>query len=101
MERLPEPRPGPLTDREREALAQLAAHESAADPDFARRLGARPPRRGGRVPWLVAAALAVIGVALLLVPGPWVLAGVATLVIVVVPVALIAWALGQGDRPPM
>lgn len=101
MERLPEPRPGPLTDHEREVLARLAAHESAADPDFALRLGARPRHRAGRVPWLVATALAVIGAALLLVPGPWVLAGVATLVIVVVPVALIAWALSQGDRPPM
>ena len=47
MERLPEPRPGPLTDRERQALAQLAAHESAADPEFAAGAGCRGwwPRR--------------------------------------------------------
>jgi Flp pilus assembly protein TadB len=101
MERLPEPRRGPLTDHERQVLARLAAHESDADPAFARRLSERPGRRSGRVPWLVAAVLAVIGVALLLVPGVWVLAAVATIVIVVVPVALIAWALSQGDRPPM
>ncbi|GAA4882005.1 DUF3040 domain-containing protein [Actinomycetospora straminea] len=100
MERLPEPPHGPLTERERAALARLAECEAAADPRFARRLGGRPARRAGSVPWLVVGVLAVVGVALLVVPGVWVLAGVATAIIVVVPVALIAWALKQGDPPP-
>jgi Flp pilus assembly protein TadB len=98
MERLPEPPHVPLTDREREALDRLAAHESAADPGFARRMRGRA--RASGVAWLVVAALAAIGVALLVVPGVWVLATVATLVLVVVPSVLVAWALRQGDLPP-
>jgi Flp pilus assembly protein TadB len=89
----------PLTHHERVVLDRLAAHESAADPGFARRLR-RHPGHGAAVPWLVGAALAVVGVALLLVPGLWVLAAVATLVLVVVPSVLVAWALRQGDLPP-
>jgi type VI protein secretion system component VasF len=91
----------PLTRREQELLAQLAAREAGADPAFARRMGGvRPGRRGSSVPWLVVGALAVIGVALLVVPGVYVLAAVATAVLLVVPVALIAWAMHQGDPPP-
>ncbi|GLZ44917.1 hypothetical protein Acsp06_11020 [Actinomycetospora sp. NBRC 106375] len=97
MESLPEPRPSALTDRERVALDRLAAHETAADPGFARRLRGRRTRFS---PWLVVAGLAIIGVALLLVPGVFVLAAVATLVLVVVPAVLVAWALRQGDLPP-
>ncbi|MEJ2888569.1 DUF3040 domain-containing protein [Actinomycetospora aeridis] len=89
----------PLTRREQELLAQLAAREAGADPAFARRMDGLPARRGGGVAWLVVGALAVIGVALLVVPGVYVLAAVATAVLLVVPVALIAWAMHQGDPP--
>lgn len=96
----------PLTHREQELLAQLATHEAGADPAFARRLRGDPPARSpGRpraVRRLVAGVLAVLGLvvlALLLVPGVFVVAAVATAVLVVVPVALIAWALRQGDPP--
>jgi len=92
----------PLTRREQELLAQLAAREAGADPAFARRLQGRPVRRAGRpgrAPWVLVAVLAVLGVALLVVPGVFVLAAVATAVIVVVPIVLIAWALHQGGPP--
>ncbi|MDD7938012.1 DUF3040 domain-containing protein [Actinomycetospora lutea] len=90
----------PLTRREQELLAQIAAHEGGADPAFVRRMGGRPPRRRrSRAPWFVLAGLLVVGVALLVVPGVFVLAAVATAVLVVAPVALIAWALHQGGPP--
>jgi len=89
----------PLTRREQELLAQIAAREAGDDPAFVRRMGGHPARRrAGRAPWIVVGLLAVVGVALLIVPGVFVLAGVATAVLVVAPVALIAWALHQG--PP-
>lgn len=88
----------PLTPREQEMLAALAAREAGADPGFARRMGGRAAPLAGWVPYLVVAALAVVGVALLVVPGVMLLAAVATAVLVVAPVALIAWALHQG--PP-
>lgn len=90
----------PLTRREQEMLGRLAAREELADPGFAARLrGQRARRRRARWGWLLVAVLAALGVALLVVPGVLVLAGLATAVIVVVPIALIAWALHQGDRP--
>jgi hypothetical protein len=93
----------PLTRRGQEILAQIAARETDADPAFVGRLGGGPPRprrRTPRVRWLVAAVLAVVGVALLIVPGVLVLAGVATAVLVVAPVALIAWAMHQDPPRP-
>ncbi|MFC5137299.1 DUF3040 domain-containing protein [Actinomycetospora rhizophila] len=92
----------PLTRREQEMLARIAACETDADPAFVDRMGGGPARRPRRratwAPWFLVALLAVVGVALLVVPGVLVLAAVATAVLVVAPVALIAWALHQG--PP-
>ncbi|TDQ52785.1 DUF3040 family protein [Actinomycetospora succinea] len=91
----------PLTRREQELLAALAAREEVVDPAFARRLRDLPgrrPRRAG-LAWLLVGVLAVVGVTLLVVPGVFVLAAVATAVLLVVPVALIAWAMHQGDPP--
>ncbi|MEJ2863162.1 DUF3040 domain-containing protein [Actinomycetospora flava] len=90
----------PLTGREQELLARLAAHEAGADPAFARRLRGEAERKAGKAPWVLAGVLAVLGVALLVVPGVFVLAAVATAVLLVVPIVLIAWAMRQGGPPP-
>lgn len=95
------PAESPLTEHERVVVATIAAHEGAADPAFARRLTAPPGRvRAGRAPFLVVAALAVVGVALLVLPGAWALGIVAVGVLLVAPACLVAWALRQGDLPP-
>ena len=107
------PLPPPhLSGAERDALAAIAAHERAADPDFARRLaavtpdpgpvGAAPPGAGRlahpRTLVLVAALVALVGLALL--PGPWLLAVAVVAVLVVIPTALVTWALRQGRVDP-
>ena len=89
----------PLTRREQEMLDRLAAHEAGVDPAFARRLRGLSARRSGKVAWLLVGVLAIVGVALLVAPGVVVLAAVTTAVLLVAPVALIAWAMHQG-RPP-
>jgi Flp pilus assembly protein TadB len=92
------PAGSPLTDRERLIVETIADRERAADPAFARRLAA--PSRASRRPALLVAALAVLGLALLVLPGLWVVAVVAVAVLIVVPAFLVAWALRQGDLPP-
>lgn len=92
------PAGSPLTDRERLIVETIADCERAADPAFARRLAARSP--ASRRPALLIAVLAVLGVALLVMPGLWVVAVVAVAVLIVVPAFLVAWALRQGDLPP-
>ena len=73
----------PLTPREQEMLARIAACETDADPAFVGRMGGGPARRPRRrrswVPWCVVVLLAVVGVALLVVPGVLVLAAIATI----------------------
>jgi Flp pilus assembly protein TadB len=92
------PAGSPLTERERMIVAAIADQERAADPAFARRLTAQAP--ASRRSALLIAALAVLGVALLVLPGLWVVAVVAVALLIVVPAFLIAWALRQGDLPP-
>jgi Flp pilus assembly protein TadB len=92
------PAGSPLTDRERMIVETIADRERAADPAFARRLAAGAP--ASRRPAVLIAALAVLGVALLVLPGLWVVAVVAVAVLIVVPAFLVAWALRQGDLPP-
>jgi Flp pilus assembly protein TadB len=92
------PAGSPLTDRERLIVETIADRERAADPAFARRLTGRSP--ASRRPALLIAALAVLGVALLVLPGLWVVAVVAVAVLIVAPAFLVAWALRQGDLPP-
>ena len=92
------PAGSPLTDRERLIVETIAERERAADPAFARRLAAGSPAR--RRPALLVAALAALGVALLVLPSLWVVAVVAVAVLIVAPAFLVAWALRQGDLPP-
>jgi hypothetical protein len=93
------PAGSPLTDRERMIVAAIADRERSADPAFARRLAAQAAPMSRRSALLIT-AVAVLGVALLVMPGLWVVAVVAVALLIVVPAFLVAWALRQGDLPP-
>ena len=91
--------PDPLTPRERDVLAAIAAHEHRADAAFGNRMArGRPPvRHRVGVVLAVSGAIAVLGTALLTLPGPATMAVVAVAVLAVVPPVLVVWAARQ-DR---
>lgn len=99
------PDPAPLSERERGALAAIAAHERTVDAAFAARLS--DPAPGSAVEsarvrprtLVVAAALTVLA-GVVLLPGAWLLAIVAVAVLVVVPTVLVTWAVHQGRIDP-
>ena len=103
----PEPsRPEPvrLSVREQAVLARLATHERLRDAAFADLLarGREPGARSGA--GSAAVAVTVVAAVLVLVAfvlgGTWMLALVAVGVLVVVPTALVVWAVRQGTVDP-
>ena len=104
--------PLPLSPAERETLAAIAASERAADADFADLLAVPRPGPDGasrpvadapdwpRTRTLVAAAILTVICGIVLLPGTWVLAIVVVAVLVVIPTALVTWALRQGPIDP-
>jgi hypothetical protein len=97
------PDPVRLSDRERSALAAIAAHEHRADAAFANRLAAgRPPGRWTRrlavsIPVAVAGLLVMAGVLPFIAPAGWAMVVVALVLVVAMPAALVGWALRQGE----
>ena len=96
------PDPTPLTREEQELLAAIAAHEHRTDARFANALSVGvAPRTGSsrRRLLLVPALVAVVGAPLVL-SSAWLLAIAAVALLVVVPTALVVWALRQGRVDP-
>jgi Flp pilus assembly protein TadB len=94
----PPERSRPLTDREQAALAKLAADARRDDPEWFDLLAkAPPPRRGPspRVRDLTIQIVAVVVLAVVLLPSAWV--GVLVAVMVLVgPLGAALWAMRRG-----
>lgn len=101
----PTPRPDPvrLSAAEQAAIARIAGRERDLDPVFADTLARGPAPTAGRgaaVAVLAVVAVAALVVGAFVVPGPWLVAVVAIGVLVVLPTALVVWAIRQGTVAP-
>ncbi len=97
------PDPAPLTGPEQAVLAAISAHEHRWDADFADALSAGDVRRPGhrwRTLLLVLALVVPVAVGPLVLSSAWVLAIAAVALLVVIPTALVVWALRQGRVYP-
>jgi hypothetical protein len=93
------PDPAPLTGHEQAVLAAIAAHEHRWDAGFAEALAVgdtRRPTHRFRTLLLVLAVVVPVVVGPLVLSSAWVLAIAAVALLVVIPTALVVWALRQG-----
>jgi len=88
----------PLTEREQAALAKLAAAARRDDPEWFDLLAAAsPPRRGPspRVRDLTIQVVAVVVLAVVLLPSAW-LGGLVAVMVLVGPLGAALWAMRRG-----
>jgi hypothetical protein len=88
----------PLSARERAALARLEAETRREDPEWCDVLEREvpPPRRpGSRIRDVVIQVVAVVVLAVLLLPSAW-LAGLLVVVVLAGPAGVALWAMRRG-----
>lgn len=91
----PEP-PRPLTEREQAALARLEAEARREDPEWCDVLEHQPPPpRRPRARDLVIQVVAVVVLAVLLLPSAW-LGGLVAVMVLVGPLGAALWAMRRG-----